>query len=126
MASIRSNRGDAADERRILAAGNAAVRTNKPQAVLDGFELSVSAGDVVVAIGRIDRVPVATQTLDVSVLALGDGENQIVIEDGTVTAIAGATALSGKQVKLGEFTELTGAATAVSLTGKGSVAPANW
>jgi hypothetical protein len=94
-------------------------------AALDGFELSIATGDVVVANGMVDGVAVAGVTLDVATLALGNGDNQITLDGTTISAIAEATALSGDEVKLGEFTEATAAATAVSYEGKGSVAPAS-
>lgn len=83
---------------------------------LDGFDFSISTGDVVVDDGALDGSPVAGLTLDVSVLALGDGENKVIIDsDGTtITAIAAATALGAGQIQLGTFTEATGAATAVN------------
>lgn len=88
-----------------------------------GFDLTISGDDVVVGPGMIDEVAVAGGTLDVSVLALGDGDNQIILDEGaTVTAIAEATALDAGDVKLGEFTEATAAATAVSFAGRGDQA----
>ena len=83
---------------------------------LDGFEFSISTGDVVVSDGALDGGPIAGLTLDVSALSLGDGENKVIIDDdgATITAVAAATALTSGQIQLGTFTEATGAATAVN------------
>jgi hypothetical protein len=95
-------------------------------AALEGFELSIATDDVVVAEGMLNGVAVAGVTLDVSVLALGDGENLVAIDDdgATIVGIAAATGLAADQVQLGSFTEDTGAATAVTMSGRGgSIAP---
>lgn len=92
-------------------------------AALEGFDLSLSTGDVVVEEGLMDGVAVAGVTLDVSALALGDGENLVAIDsDGaTIVGIAAATGLASGQVQLGSFTEDTGAATAVTMAGRGAI-----
>lgn len=94
-------------------------------AALEGFDLSLSTNDVVVEEGLYDGVAVAGVTLDVSVLAIGDGENIIVVDGTTISAVAEATGVTGTQVKLGSFTEATGAATAVTMAGRGAVVPAS-
>ena len=92
------------------------ANTVKAGHALDGFDMSLSTDDVVVDDGALDGSPVAGLTLDVSALALGDGENKVLIDaDGvTIIAVAAATALTAGQVQLGTFTEAAGAATAVS------------
>jgi len=87
--------------------------------VIEGFDLSISTDDVVVSNGFIGDVAVAGATLDVSALALGDGTHAIIYDGSSVTAQLDATALTSGEYKLGEFTEDTAAATAVSRSGRG-------
>lgn len=99
------------------------ANTVKAGHAIDGFEFSLSTGDVVVSDGAIDGSAIAGVTLDVSTLALGDGENKVIYNGSAVTAVAAATALGAAHIQLGTFTEATGAATAVNAhNGRGNTA----
>ena len=128
--SVRSNRGNASDELREQAAGSAVKRMALVSnafglAEIQGFELSISGDDVVVAEGQVGNRAVASTTLDVSALGLGDGTNAIYFDwqAASVSALAGGRVL-GRNLKLGEFVEATAVATSVSLNGRGEWAPA--
>lgn len=90
-------------------------------AAITGFDLSIDTGDVVVGPGLVDGVAVDAYTLDVSALSLGDGTHAIVYDGTDVVGQLDATALADGEVKLGEFTEDTAAATAVSFEGRGDI-----
>lgn len=92
-------------------------------AALEGFEMTIATGDVVVAMGTYDGVYVPGVTIDVSAESLGDGENLIVIYAGAVEARAASSGVTADEVKLGEFTEDTAAATAVTYAGRGAELP---
>lgn len=87
-------------------------------AALEGFELSISTGDVVVGQGLYNGVAVATATLDVSVLALGDGTHYVLLDGTTISASVAAP--TGTAIVLGRFVEDTAAATSVTMAGRGT------
>lgn len=94
-------------------------------AAIRGFSLEISGDDVVVGPGLIDGVAFAGATIDVSVANLGDGTHAIVHDGTDVVAQLDATALAAGEYKLGEFTEATSAATAVSFDGRGDTVAAH-
>ena len=87
-------------------------------AAIEGFELSISGGDAVVADGLLDEVAIAGATLDAA--ALADGTADIVVDSGS---LAIKDAMASGDVKIGEATIGTGAVTAVSLAGRGDEYP---
>lgn len=85
-------------------------------AAITGFDFSISGGDVVIEDGLINGVAVEGSTLDLAPLSLADGVADIVYDGSAVTAEA---AVSGTNIKLGEVTVASDAATATSLNGRG-------
>lgn len=86
-------------------------------AAIDGFDLAIDAGDdIAVGPGRIDGVAVPGATLSATA---ADGDYAVVYDGTEVVAQAVATALTAGEIKLGEFTVDTNAATAVGFDGRG-------
>ncbi len=85
-----------------------------------GFELSISSGDVVVAVGQINHVAVAGATLDANGFADGSWD---VVWTGAALELDARTDQVASDVVLGSVTVATNVVTAVSLDGRGRIAP---
>ena len=89
-------------------------------AAIEGFEVSLSAGDLVVDHGMVDGVHVDGATLDGNGLA--DGLAYAVVRAGSL-AIITASGLLSSDVVVASCTMATDACTLEELTGRGSDAP---
>lgn len=89
-------------------------------AAIEGFELSIATGDVVVADGLADGVAIEGATLDAA--AIADGTAIIVVRAGALV-IDELSAQAADDVVLGSCTIATGAASAPSLTHRGRDLP---
>lgn len=86
---------------------------------VEGFMLSISGSDVAVSAGRLGDLAVDALTISVSGAGLGDGVHNIVCDSlGSVTAQLTSTAPSDGDFIIGQFTEATAAATAISYAGR--------
>lgn len=88
-------------------------------AAIEGFEVSLSTGDLVVGHGLLDGVHVDGATLDGNGLA--DGLAYAVVDGGSLSLIE-ATALAAGQVVVASCTIATDACTAEELTDRGKEA----
>lgn len=90
-------------------------------AALEGFEPSLSTGDLVVEPGLIDGIAVAGATLDGA--ALADGlAYAVTTTSGGALALIEDQDLTGAQVVVASCTIATGACTAESLADRGKQA----
>ena len=94
-------------------------------AALEGFDLSISGDDVVIALGLYNEAACAAVTLDLSVLGFDDGSVDVVVDGTTVSGIESAVGPTGTEVKLGSFTSTSDVASALSLAGRGDVVSAS-
>lgn len=91
-------------------------------AAIEGFELSISTGDVVVGDGMVNGVAIEGATLDAAGLATGNV--LIVATSANALAMKDVAARLASDVCLGSATnDASDAITAVSLAGRGTDAP---